>query len=111
MELENYVPEHIQELCKKYKMTRYQLSQKAGISQSALSDIVKHNNMPTIYTLNKICIGFGISMSQFFEESDIIPNITEKQKEILELWIQLSPEAQRFFEICIRSMIADSPLN
>lgn len=105
MELENYIPYQITELCKKNKMTRYQLAQKTGISQSALSDIVKHKNIPTIYTLNKICTAFNISLSQFFTENDVLPNLTEKQREILELWMQLTPEAQNFFETCMRSMV------
>ncbi len=41
MELKNYIPHRILELCEKYKISRYQISQKTGIPQSALSDIVK----------------------------------------------------------------------
>ena len=105
LELENYIPQRIIELCKKYKISRYQISQKTGISQSVLSDIVNKKNMPTLYTLQKICIAFEISLAQFFSEDGDLPDITQGQKEILELWINLAPEKQKFIETCLKSMI------
>ena len=41
MRMEDYIAMKIEELCSKSGITRYQLSLRSGISQSALSDIVK----------------------------------------------------------------------
>ena len=45
MYVENYIPAKIIELCAKTGITKYRLSQTTGISQSALSDITKENNL------------------------------------------------------------------
>ena len=70
MDIEKFIPERIDELCKRNRISRYQLSALTGISQSALSAIVKKKIIPTLITLNKICKGLGISMSEFFKNRD-----------------------------------------
>ena len=70
MDIEKFIPERIDELCKRNKISRYQLSALTGISQSALSAIVKKKIIPTLITLNKICKGLWISMSEFFKNRD-----------------------------------------
>lgn len=44
----------------------YALSKKTGISQSSLSNLMKRGSTPTFYTLDRICEGLGITLSQFF---------------------------------------------
>ena len=94
------------ELCERKKISRYQLSALTGISQSALSAIVKKKIIPTLITLNKICKGLGISLSEFFENGDRRGqgNISEYQREVLDLWDTLTKEEQRFIKISMRSL-------
>lgn len=106
MDIEKFIPGRIDELCKRNKISRYQLSALTGISQSALSAIVKKKTIPTLITLNKICKGLGISLSEFFENGDRrgAGNISEDQREVLDLWDTLTKEEQRFIKISMRSL-------
>ncbi len=50
--------------------------------------------MPTLPTLQKICEGLDITMSQFFLEDESRVDLTEKQKELLLLWDDLPGDLQ-----------------
>lgn len=102
--IEEYIPNKIMELCSKNEISRYQLSIKTGISQSALSDIVKKKNLPTLTTLERICDAFGITMAQFFTVDDNIPNLSEEQKDILRMWDNLKTEEKGFIKNCMESI-------
>lgn len=104
MDVENYIAERLLQLCSRTKTSRYQLSQRTGITQSALSDIIKKKTVPTIFTIDKICTAFGISVAQFFTADDKITNLTSEQEEILKMWMDLSPEEKRFIKNCMTSM-------
>ncbi|MDR0906774.1 MAG: helix-turn-helix domain-containing protein [Oscillospiraceae bacterium] len=69
----------------------YRLAKEAGIPQSTLSNLYKRANSPTVSTLDAICAAFGISLSQFFAESDEIPALTDDQRQLLDKWVLLSP--------------------
>ncbi len=87
---ENYIIERIEELCEKRQMSRYRLSQKTGLAQSSISDLLNRKSVPTIPTLEKICEGLGITLSQFFAGDGDVPNLTEEQKELLASWDDLT---------------------
>ena len=65
---EKYIANRIKELCDKKQMSMYALSKKTGISQSSLSNLKKRGSTPTFYTLDRICDGLGITLSQFFSD-------------------------------------------
>lgn len=66
---QNYVLTRIREMLDQRNWSLYKLSQETGIPYSSLNSLFQKNNQPTITTLEKICAGFHISMSQFFEEN------------------------------------------
>ncbi|MDR0916773.1 MAG: helix-turn-helix domain-containing protein [Oscillospiraceae bacterium] len=71
--------------------SEYRLAKEAGLSQSTLSNLYKRGNSPTISTLETICTAFGITLSQFFAETDEQPALTDDQRELLEKWVLLTP--------------------
>ncbi|MCI8461559.1 MAG: helix-turn-helix transcriptional regulator [Lachnospiraceae bacterium] len=71
--------------------TEYRLSKKCGLSQSTLANIFRRNTVPSISTLEAICDGFGITMSQFFTDGDLTV-LTPEQKELFDKWVALTPE-------------------
>lgn len=95
---ENYIIERIEELCEKRQMSRYKLSQKTGLAQSSISNLLNRKSMPTIPTLEKICEGLGITLSQFFAGDGDVPNLTEEQKELLASWDDLTDEEKSLVE-------------
>lgn len=55
--------------------SEYELAKHAGLSQSTISTWYRKNQVPTIQTLEKVCKGFGITLSQFFAEGDDLVRI------------------------------------
>lgn len=102
--MEDFVAMKIEELCSKSGITRYQLSIRTGISQSALSDIVKKKNVPTLITVERICTAFGITLAQFFSQEDAIPDLSKEQKNLLKLWNGLSQEEREIVITFIESI-------
>ena len=46
-------------------------------------------SLPSLITLEKICVALGVTLSQFFREENSV-DLTESQKEILKIWDNLS---------------------
>lgn len=87
-------------------MTQYELSKKSGVSQSSLSTLISQGSMPKIGTLQKICDGFGITLSQFFQlEDGKFPDLSEEQTKILETWDSLSSKEKEVIKEIIQSVI------
>lgn len=87
---ENYIVNRIEELCKKKNMSRYRLSQKSGISQSSISNLFNRKSLPSLITLDKICNGLDITLSQFFLQDETTVDLTDEQSCILEEWSSLT---------------------
>ena len=49
--------------------TEYELAKKSGLAQSTISSWYRKKQTPSIQTLDKICKGFGITLSQFSEKA------------------------------------------
>ncbi|MCQ4862739.1 helix-turn-helix domain-containing protein [Pseudoflavonifractor phocaeensis] len=74
--------------------TEYQLAEQSGLPQSTISSWYRKGMLPSLASLEKICIAFGIPISQIFAESDDLTSLTSKQKELLEHWSCLTKEQQ-----------------
>ena len=70
--------------------TEYRLSKECGLAQSTIGNIYRRNVNPSLDTLETICKGFGITLSQFFAEGEVV-ELTPELKEVFENWISLSP--------------------
>ena len=82
----NYALEKIEAICCKKGITKYKLAKQAQIPYTTLTNMFKKDTMPTLPTLQKICEGLDITMSQL--------DLTEKQKELLLLWDDLPGDLQ-----------------
>lgn len=77
--------------------TEYQLAQKAGLPQSTISSWYRKNMLPTLASLEKICIAFDMTMAQFLSENGSLTEITPDQNTLLEQWEHLSPKQKKAF--------------
>ena len=77
--------------------TEYELAQHSGLSQSTISTWYRKNQVPTILTLEKICHGFGITLSQFFAGDEDTVRLTANQRELLDYWAALTETQQSLF--------------
>ena len=71
--------------------TRYRLSKECGLNETTIANIYKRNTMPSIPTLEAICKGFGITLSQFFADGDLV-ELTPDLKELFDNWVTLTPD-------------------
>lgn len=99
---ENYVIERIEELCEEKKMSRYRLAQRAGIAQSSISTLLNRKSVPTIQTIDKLCDGFGITLSQFFCSTRV--DLTEEQQDLLDTWDKLSEQEKMLVNAYIQGL-------
>ncbi len=99
----------IKELMEQKNITEYKLSKLSGLSQSTISNIFNRNTEPTLPTLEAICNGLGISMSQFFldKSSEMFVILTGEQKIMFDKWLLLTSEQKRFVNDLIESYIHD----
>lgn len=86
--------ERIEELCKKYGYSYYELAKRSNLTYSTLNTMILKKNSPSLGTLVKICDGFGITLAQFFNDSQIYKQLTDNQMQCLKLFTALSPESQ-----------------
>lgn len=91
---DNYIIERIEKIQKAKKISRYRLAIDSGISQSSVTNLLNRKNVPTITTLEKLCTGLGITLSQFFAYDDESINLSPRQKELLDLWNSLPKNEQ-----------------
>ena len=88
------VLERLRKLLQERGWSEYRLAQVSGLNESTISNIYRRNTLPTIPTLEAICKAFGITLSQFFAESDMV-EVTPDVKELLDAWVSLTPEQKR----------------
>ena len=85
------VHKRLRQLLNERGWTEYRLSKKCGLSESTLANIFRRNTMPSITTLEALCNGFGITLSQFFAEDEMV-ELTPELKNLFDKWILLTPE-------------------
>ena len=76
------------------RWTEYQLAERSGLPQSTISSWYRKNMIPTVPSLEKICMAFGITLSQLFAEEENTVSLTDSQKKLLESWSRLTDEQQ-----------------
>ena len=66
---DNFVMHRMHELLEERGWTIYRLAKESGMPYSSLNNIFVRETIPSVSTLEKICEGFQITLSQFFDRS------------------------------------------
>ena len=74
--------------------TEYRLAKECGLSESTIANIFRRNTTPSVSTLEAICKGFGITLSQFFAEGEML-EMTPEIRELVNQWITLTPDQKK----------------
>ncbi|GEM_PF-738971 len=77
------VIKHLRELQTEYGLTDYKIAKAAGLSSGTVSNILKRNTYPRIDTLENICKAFGLTLSQFFAEGELVELTPELRESLL----------------------------
>ncbi|MCL1883800.1 MAG: helix-turn-helix transcriptional regulator [Defluviitaleaceae bacterium] len=96
--------EKIKRLQKEQGLNNAQLAKKAGLTPSTLQGLYKRNNLPTIPTLKSICFALGITIGQFFSDSNVPLDLTDEQVSLLEHWSTLNAEQKNALLSLIKTM-------
>jgi len=62
-------------------------------------------SLPNIITLSRICDGLGITLSQFFQEGDKLPDLSDEQKHVLDTWAELDESEKNLVNIFVRGLL------
>ena len=86
---------HINQLCKAYGWTYYRLAQEADVPYSTITNMMKRNTIPSIPTLERLCHAFGITLSEFFIDTEL-ENVSEQRpfNHLISYWSKISMEDQ-----------------
>ena len=95
--------ERLQQLLKEHGWSEYRLAKSCGLSESTIANIFRRNTLPSIATLETICGGFGITLSQFFAEGEMV-ELTPELKELFDGWAYLTPEQKDAVARVIKAM-------
>ena len=79
------------------------MSKESGLPQSTVANLFNRNYDPSITTLEAICGGLGITMSQFFAEGELV-ELTPEQKQFFNDWAVLSPEDKLLVEQLVKKL-------
>lgn len=83
--------------------TEYRLSKECGLAQTTVYNILTRNTVPSIVTLETICKSFGITLSQFFAEGEMI-EMSPELEELFLGWVNLTTEQKQAVTQMIRVM-------
>ena len=95
--------ERIKSLLEQRGWTAYRLSKKCGLSENTIATILKRNSLPSVGTLESICNGFGITLSEFFAEGDLI-EVSSDTKQLIEYWGGISPKQKQIILDSLKNM-------
>ena len=84
--------------------TEYQLAKVAGLSQSTITNMFRRQTAPTIPTLERICQGMGITLSQFFAEENGLVELTGEQLVMFQRWAALTKRQKELVAELIDNM-------
>ena len=87
--------ERIYQLRQERGWSEYQLAEAAEIPQSTISSWYRKDMLPSIGSLEKICRGLGVTMSEFFAGDSAAVVLTADQKKLLDTWNKLTPERKQ----------------
>lgn len=105
-----YVSMKIANLLKERNWSLYRLAKESGVQTTNLEKICFCNRIPTIPTIMKICNGFGITLSEFFDEGDIaIKQLTFSEQQMLEYFHSMAGEDKKLVSDYIHKLSKHAP--
>lgn len=97
------VKARLQQLMDERDWTIYRAAKEAGIPWSTVRNMFKRNTEPSIQTLECLCNGMGMTLSQFFDEDNSLGLLPE-QVQLLQEWNRLRENDKRLIQELITSL-------
>lgn len=106
---ENFVLERIEDLCKKKGYSHYRLAMKSGVHQSSLSTLLNRRSTPNVFTLDKICKGFDVTIAQFFSPEGEYTSLSKDEEKLITMWDGMS-DMQKALTLAYMQGVMDTKL-
>lgn len=97
------VKARLQQLMDERNWTIYKVAKEADIPWSTVRNMFKRNTEPSIITLECICKGMGISLSQFFDEENKM-GLTGEQAQLIRDWSKLNERNKRLVSELVEAL-------
>lgn len=75
--------------------TEYALAKNSGLAQSTISSWYRKDLEPSLASIEKICRGLGITLSQFFSTDEYTNGLSADQVVLIETWEKLTKEQRQ----------------
>ena len=94
----------IDALMEERNWSEYRLALESGLSTSTIANIHRRNTVPSVTTLEAICDAFGITLSQFFAETEnyFEVQLSFEQREMFNDWVTLTKEQKQILSATIK---------
>lgn len=96
--------ERIKQLRDERGWSNYKLAKESNISPNVLNTLFRRNNMPAMVTIESLCKGLGITLSQFFAEGNEAVELTDEQRELFDRWSTLDQDQRTALLELIKKM-------
>ena len=100
------VNERIKALMRERGWTPYRLAKESGLSDATVGNLFRRNTVPSMPTLETICRGLGITLSQFFAEGEMV-ELTPELKELFGDWVNLTADQKQAARQMLKAMRRD----
>lgn len=97
------VIQRIKQLAAERGWSEYRLAKESGLASSTIANIYHRDTIPGIPTLEILCNAFGISLSQFFSNGNMI-FLSEEQAKLLEHWAAITPKQRELLLELLKSI-------
>ena len=97
------VNERIKALMRERGWTPYRLANESGLSDATVGNLFRRNTVPSMPTLETICRGLGITLSQFFAEGEMV-ELTPELKELFDDWVNLTADQKQAARQMLKAM-------
>lgn len=77
-----------------YRWNKYQLKKNAELPDSTVRGLFTENRDPRVSTINALCRAFGITLSVFFSDEEVLPEKGSEVWHIIRMWGQLDTEGK-----------------
>ena len=104
--LESEIIDRIHQLCTARNWTIYRLAKESGITYSTLCTMLHKASAPSVPTLVKLCRGFGISLSEFFDTGNSWAILTSEQKSHLQQWDSMGAQNKQAVDKYMQFLLA-----
>lgn len=97
------IHERLKRLLDERGWSEYRLAKNCGLSESTIANIFRRNTTPSLPTIESICRGFNISLSQFFADGEMV-ELSPELKELFDNYVSLTPVQKKSILQLMQSM-------